>query len=529
MSHRALRRFMRVQHGSLNNADITAIGGFAMNRKASVIALGAVAALWLTAPLASQRSGDAQLEAACRATEVSVPASCPCTLIKARATGLSDAELASLFKDDGHSQPVAQARYATFWQVKVQCIADASMAQMGVTPGNPLPGVPAHMRPGMPLPGPAPAPAPAPARAASQCDGDGFGGSDDVIECGRMGIPRATLIYHRSLAQYPQLLAELKRRSDATFSQVSRSMTDRYSYIVSWSLASANGNLISVTGADGDTSRGRLGGSTSLLWDTEQARMIAWQDVFGAGLWNGRIQRDYCTALRARFAEMQAQGGEPFRQCPSLDALTVALIERPSGERALSFSAAPGVITGYATSALYDGIELPLDAALLSGVQAPYRAALGGSAQTAAVTPRLVDRLGTVILGPPHFAQAPECVNEYHLQPERIGNPRSIADIRALIERSPGLVMVTGAGMLGSDDWRSGVVLDGRFVDMTEGPWDERLKRSAFTGGGMAIHYEARQSWAEVSYGGWGHGDLVVRAEGETTRIPVLQQMWQCT
>lgn len=63
-------------------------------------------------------------------------------------------------------KPVPQATYSKFWQIKSQCIADAMMASLGVSQGNPLPGVPANMRPGMPLPGSAPQSAP-PARAPS--------------------------------------------------------------------------------------------------------------------------------------------------------------------------------------------------------------------------------------------------------------------------------------------------------------------------------------------------------------------------
>lgn len=134
-----------------------------MKTNAIFLAGGALCALGLATPLASQGGKDAALEAACRATEVTAPDSCPCTIAGARKTGLNDRELASLFEDDGHSQPVDQAKYGRFWQVKSQCIADATMAKMGITPGNPLPGVPANMRPGAPFP-PANTPVPPIAR-----------------------------------------------------------------------------------------------------------------------------------------------------------------------------------------------------------------------------------------------------------------------------------------------------------------------------------------------------------------------------
>lgn len=117
-----------------------------MKRKI-VLGIGAGLAALAALPGHSQTTGDAALEAACRATEVTSPASCSCTITKARAVGVTDAQLASLFKDDGHSSPVPQATYSRFWQVKSQCIADAMMASLGVSPDTPLPGVPAHMRP----------------------------------------------------------------------------------------------------------------------------------------------------------------------------------------------------------------------------------------------------------------------------------------------------------------------------------------------------------------------------------------------
>ena len=120
----------------------------------SGLALGLVPGL--TSPSASQSGSDGPLVAACQATEITAPDSCACTVTKARAVGLKDAELASLFKDDGHTQPVSQQSYSKFWQVKSQCIADATMAKMGISPNNPLPGIPAQMRPGMPLPTGAP-------------------------------------------------------------------------------------------------------------------------------------------------------------------------------------------------------------------------------------------------------------------------------------------------------------------------------------------------------------------------------------
>ncbi|MEM7689657.1 MAG: hypothetical protein AAF291_11615 [Pseudomonadota bacterium] len=134
----------------------------------ALLGVGAGLAALAALPGHTQTSSASTLEAACRATEVTMPDSCPCTVTKARAAGVSDTQLASLFKDDGHSSPVPQAKYSAFWQVKSQCIADSMMASLGVSQGNPLPGLPAHMRPKMPGQTAAPI-APTPAlRAAPQ-------------------------------------------------------------------------------------------------------------------------------------------------------------------------------------------------------------------------------------------------------------------------------------------------------------------------------------------------------------------------
>ncbi|MEO1730967.1 MAG: hypothetical protein AAFR64_09530 [Pseudomonadota bacterium] len=128
-----------------------------------LLGVGAGLAGLAALPGYSQSSSDAQLEASCRATEATMPDSCPCTITQARAVGLSNPELASLFKDDGHSQPIDQAKYSLFWQVKSKCIADTmmanmGMANMGISANNPLPGVPQSMRPQMPAQAPGPVP-----------------------------------------------------------------------------------------------------------------------------------------------------------------------------------------------------------------------------------------------------------------------------------------------------------------------------------------------------------------------------------
>lgn len=107
----------------------------------------ALASLLLAAlcSTATAYADDAQLIRACQRTEVTAPDSCACTVAGARRAKVSDMAMASLFKDDAKSAPVDQSVYGRFWQVKAQCIAEATMAKLGISQDNPLPGVAAHM------------------------------------------------------------------------------------------------------------------------------------------------------------------------------------------------------------------------------------------------------------------------------------------------------------------------------------------------------------------------------------------------
>lgn len=472
-------------------------------------ALVGVGAAGLTmSPLASQQSESAALEAACRATEVTAPASCACTVEQSRVAGLNTAQLTSLFRDDGHSDPVDQQVYSRFWQIKSQCIANAMMAQLGVSPGTPLPGVPAHMRPGAPLGGaPASVPAQTPAanpradgtyvaqlsraarpqppvstqlagrapasvtaRADAGCDGSAFAGRDDVIVCGDTGVLETVLLYDRALDEYPALLGRLKSQAEATFADMSRGRTtrDRYAYVVAWNLASVNGQLVSITGLDGDTSRGRLGGSSALLWDDQRQQVIGWSDVFEPGVWQGRIRRDYCTALRARFAEHTEPGSETYTGCPQLADLTISIADRDGGSKALSFSAPVGVIASYASSALYDGIELPIDAALLAAVKPPYREALSGAiggAQAGALPPlRLSDRMGAI---EQVLAGDIQASDDFFFLPSPTPRLRTMRDFDTVMQTAhPMLFMTLYEG--DDDNWGYSIMLDGRQHNLSQ-------------------------------------------------------------
>lgn len=484
-------------------------------------------------PLASQGTSDVALEASCRSTEATMPDSCPCTVTKGREAGLSGEELASLFKDDGHSQPVSQATYTRFWQVKSQCIADATMASMGISPGNPLPGVPAHMRPGQPLGGseaaarplpdnrPVPVPAQRPVQAQQgECDPGPFGGPGDVAVCGDTGVLETKLLYDRQLEIYPLLLNVLKQRAEATFAQVSQGRTqrDRYGYVVAWDVASANRNLVSVTGADGDTSRGRLGGSTSLVWDDERGRLIDWAEVFGPGLWEGRIARDYCAALRERAAEY-AQPGEPdFSTCPDLDRLTISLINKDATSKALSFSAPVGVLASYASSALYDGIELPVTDAIIAAANPRYQKALGAGDGMQAQTAPLRDRLGAIDAVLYGDIQASD---DFHFMPSE-AQSYSFADQfdRLFRERRPALFMT----IYDDPQGRSGysIRLDGRQHNLVEQPANLDYSDRTFSDGAVTVRIQRGPAFSNNPAFGYTINTITVTKDGQSDTFQAI-------
>lgn len=410
-------------------------------------------------------SGAATLEASCRATEVTAPASCPCAITKARAAGLSDTELASLFKDDGHTQPVSEAKYTQFWTVKSQCIMDATLAAMGISSSNPLPGVPANMRPGMPLGGPPAAmpPQPAPASACSSA----FSGPDDNVICGQTGTLPTQLILHRSLEQYPQLLSLLKAKANASFAEMGQysSARERYSYVVAWNAPFVQGRLVSVTGNAGDTSRGRLTDSSKVLWDTQLNREVEWTDVFEQSVWNGTLRDEYCDRL---FAIRKEQGEASARvqgDCPQLDRLSPALSRTDDGQTAISFWGATGVVAGYANSAFYDGIKVPLDATLLRCVKPAYREALGAGAESIAraVTAPSAGSLQSR-LGPLKSVLAGEiqASDDFYLLPQGRFPLETVAKFdRVLDQDKPTLFMTLYEGT-DPNNWGYSVMLDGR-------------------------------------------------------------------
>ncbi|MEO0870658.1 MAG: hypothetical protein AAFY19_01680 [Pseudomonadota bacterium] len=359
--------------------------------------LGALAAM----PGHTQSSQTAALEVQCRATEVTMPDSCPCTITKAREVGVSDAELASLFKDDGHSEPVDQGKYTRFWQVKSQCIADSMMASLGVSQGNPLPGVPPHMRPGMPLSGAAPAPAPAPAatpppqtarRDLQQPASTTRAGMMPAVEIttirrdGRDEVIRYKwalqgedhyLDIASSLSQFPDLVADARAQAEGYVRDALEydrpeppGKSYRNTMNTDWDPAEGLGPLLPAVSVGYTNNRPAPQFNEARLYDTRTGKRIGWTDVFEPRVWNGYIRGQYCTGLDAE--RRKRSTGDFSAGCPEFDKLLIQFATSDSGQKELVFGALAYTAGSYAEGAYF--VNVPLDATILAGVKEPYRA-----------------------------------------------------------------------------------------------------------------------------------------------------------
>ena len=411
--------------------------------------LSALAAL----PGYSQTSSEAALEASCRTTEVTMPDSCPCTVTKAREVGLNDAELASLFKDDGHSQPVDQSKYGAFWQVKSQCIADTMMASLGVSNGNPLPGIPANMRPQMPgaqPPAPAPATAPtapppspaldtppsvatstrsAPPVTSTQAPAAELGlatASTSLTAIAPAGVATSTKVttrengdevvetkyafqgsdyyfnYNKALEGMPGvlerargLLAEDLARIAEFDGPSGQSYRDEENTF--WSIGTQLGALTPII-ASGYTNNRPAGQFLySGIYDTKLGREIAWSDVFEPRVWNGAIREHYCAGLQAERFEKDTWEYSVF--CPDFESLMIDFEPQDDGTLKLSFAAYNGVAGSYGEGP-YESV-VPLTAKLLAAVRPAYRDAFAEFAPS--TEQPLIAREGRQHYPTPHY------------------------------------------------------------------------------------------------------------------------------
>lgn len=97
-------------------------------RVATYLSLATLALVGATSAARPQAAQSGELVALCQRGEAAVPQSCGCTVDRARQAGVDDADLRSLLTDDGKRRPVAQSTYSRFWQLKIQCIGEATMA-----------------------------------------------------------------------------------------------------------------------------------------------------------------------------------------------------------------------------------------------------------------------------------------------------------------------------------------------------------------------------------------------------------------
>ncbi len=491
--------------------------------------------------LALATSGIAQsddaLVAACRATEVTFPQSCGCTVAAGRDAGLSDAQLASLFKDDGHTQPVPQDKYAAFWGAKTQCLMNDQFAQLGISQSNPLPGVPDHMRPGAPLPANAPAIArPAsPAIAASSQSPSLQSG----ITQGDDRITRVTdkLVfsydYDDEIAALPGFASYLEADLEKTYTQALRQADEQIEpagnisqgeYGVTWTMNSRLGRLVSLTRDHGEF-MGGAGGieAQAMFWDTRLQREYAPQDLFAQGAFEAQMRSRYCNALELERDQRLRGGNGPDAlyfnvSCPDFDRLAISY-----KNEGWTFFAAP-YVAGSRAEGPYE-VTVPMPEALRASAKPAYRADFG--AESVEAPQELA--LGTIPEDLSVLEPGSDCVTyvyRYDVRPT--GDLFQTSDWIELAEQQSRLLFVNG-GPLESNDWRAGVMLEGEFRRVEQTSSNRLLGQEIYRSGNLTVTLDLDTQISEVSAGSWGIGTLIVQQGRSEARIPVLYEKWQCT
>jgi hypothetical protein len=140
-----------------------------------------------------------------------------------------------------------------------------------------------------------------------------------------------------------------------------------------WSVGANNARLLSLT-ADNRTDQNGAHPNRdfdSLIWDRARNRATSATDLLGAAALAGMNAR-YCSALGAMVAR---HGGEPPERCPALAERVLAFSDSDHDGRfdALHVLVAPYVAASYADGSFV--VDVPFEAADLSGVAAAYRPA----------------------------------------------------------------------------------------------------------------------------------------------------------
>jgi hypothetical protein len=337
-----------------------------------------------------------------------------------------------------------------------------------------------------------------------------------------MGVLETQTVYDSSLDRYPRLVALLKTKAQTIFDSVARGRTvrDRYAYVVLWSAQEAGGPLVSVLGSDGDTSRGRLSGSSAVLWDSAKGREIAWSDVFEASVWNGPLREEYCDRL---FAVRKEQGESVARvagDCPQLEALSPVLSRTDTGELAIAFYGATYTAASYATGALYEGIAVPLDATLLRGVKPAYREALGAGA-VAPVAPAAASPAAAMLrsrLSPIRGVLAGEIQanDDYYFLPEGRLPLETVAKFdRVINQDKPALFMTLWEGKDGNN-WGYSLILDGQQHNLEQTGHNADYSVRTYSDGIVTVRIEDGKSVSNNPAFGYSV-DTITLTKGDTS------------
>ena len=200
-----------------------------------------------------------------------------------------------------------------------------------------------------------------------------------------------TLAYPAEVGAIPALAREIKRREDATKSQMlADAESDRkaskegtfpyrqHSLSVDWKVAADLPEWLSLTREFATYTGGAHGiyGVTSLVWNKLEGRALEGADFFvSPAALTGAVADTYCPALdRQREAKngTAPDSSSPFGQCPDVTELTI--IPGSSNGRTfdrVGFYAGPYVAGSYAEGS-YE-VTLPVDARIMEAVKPEYR------------------------------------------------------------------------------------------------------------------------------------------------------------
>jgi hypothetical protein len=385
---------------------------------------------------------------------------------------VGEAELRSLLTDDGKRRPVAQSTYSRFWQLKIQCISEATMA------GLPRPG--AGQATALPPPVlPPVAPGAVQARVAA---GPGARTPIPLTVERPTGTDRHDRIFYFTPDQTRAMLTALEGTTwRRTFG--------------------------SVDSRDGETATYQFLPGRVVI-ERGSRHTIRHRAIVSDEPGYSQTDRD---GIPANLNGMFGGYSGPLRVQPYL-----VLADEQFGQDGfwLGYWGGNRAYVGYSyrSDQLYQIDEM----VLIAGTPKPFdpqTVAASPAPSVAASSRPLAERIGTFVAYPSVLGQQGGCDVTYFRPTTAINSPRQLAAIKGKIP----LPIYLATNMMSATREVGAIQFDGRDVLL------EAQGERAWRGAGMTIRYQSTDSYTPNNYGlGYGAGQLIVEANGETAQFRVL-------